>query len=124
MKKVTVAVLTAVALVASPAAGADSGKGKSGSEKKAQHQSGKGKSGSEGVGKKRSGKCKKPQRVGFVAAGTPAAMDAASLTLTVTRANRHATAWLAVNAPTFATTGARLRLSEIVDSNGDGLVDF
>ncbi len=50
-------------------------------------------------------------------------MDAASLTLTVTRANRHATAWLAVNAPTFATTGARLRLSEIVDSNGDGLVD-
>ncbi len=123
MNKVTVAALTALALVAVPAASAEPGKGKSGSEKKAQEPSGKGKSGTKTF-KGQSGKCKKPQRVGFVAAGTVATLDAASITLTVTNSNRHATNWLALNVPTFATAGAKLRLKGIVDSTADGLVDY
>ena len=153
MNKVTVAALAALALVVVPAASADSGKGKSGREHKTQDHSGKAKSEIEQTGqelsdegtpesdetteeqsgkgktgtkklKGQSGKCKRPRRVGFVAAGTVTTLDASSLTLTVSKANRHATNWLALNAPTFATAGARLHLKGIVDSTGDGLVDY
>jgi hypothetical protein len=121
--KVTAAALTALALVAVPAvSAADSGKGEAGSEQDARHHSGKAKPQAK-IYKGRSGKCMKPKRVGFVVTGTVATMDASSLTLTVTKANRHANKWLALNAPTFATAGVKLRLKGIVDSTRDGLVD-
>ena len=124
MKKVTVAALAAVALVAMPVAGADAGKGKLRSESKAQHRSDKGDSGGERAGKRELRKCKRQRRVGFVAAGTASAQDSASFVLTVRRANRHAKKWLAVNEATFSTTGVKLRLKGIDDSTGDGTVDF
>ena len=124
MNNVTVAALAAVALVAVPAASADPGKGKLGSERKAQHGSDRDDSVGERGSKRELRKCKRERRGRFLAAGTASAQDSASFVLTVKRTNRPARKWLAVNEATFSTTGVKLRLKGIGDATGDGTVDF
>jgi hypothetical protein len=70
------------------------------------------------------GRCAKPQSVGFAAAGTLAGYTAGSVTLTVTRANKHARTFIAGAGSTFSTAGARVRFDGVTDADGSGTVDF
>jgi opacity protein-like surface antigen len=129
MKKIAIAATTA-ALAAVPAvAAAHPGQG---------HGQGGG-AGPHGLGKAHKqdapaghGRCARPQRVGFVAAGslvsfTPTADATDSpnfgdLVLKVTRANHHAATYTS-NTP-LSTVGARVSFAGVTDGNADNSVGF
>lgn len=69
----------------------------------------------------KSKKCRKLHAVGFSVRGSLAGYDAASVTLEVGEANKHARVYLAANPPTFATAGASLRFEGVTDADGDGV---
>jgi hypothetical protein len=69
-------------------------------------------------------KCKRAHSVGFVAKGSLKSYTEDSVTLDVTRANRHARSFLAGAEPTFTLGTARVRFSGVTDADGNGAVDF
>lgn len=70
------------------------------------------------------GKCRKAHSTAFAAAGTLAGYTADSVTLDVTRANKHARDYIAAAGSTFSLAGARLRFEGVTDADGSGTVDF
>jgi hypothetical protein len=70
------------------------------------------------------GRCAKVQSVGFSAAGSLSSFTADSVTLTVTRANRHARDYIASAGATFSLTGARLSFRGVTDADASGTVDL
>ena len=107
MKKIALVAMTSTALLAGPALAAEAKGPKSGS----------GKSGS-------SKRCAKTTKVGFQLRGSLANYDAESVSVTVTKANKHAKGWLAANPATFALTGVELKFEGVTDSDGNGVVDL
>ena len=110
MKKTAITAALATALCVAPAAGAQADPGKGHGKPR---------------GKERSAKrCERPHRVGFVVRGTLAAHDAATATLDVRRANRHARRYLESHPATFSLAGVKVVLKGITDANSDGTVDL
>lgn len=70
------------------------------------------------------GRCAKTHSVGFSAAGSLASYTADSVTLNVTRANKHARAYIATAGSTFSLTGVQVRFNGVTDADGSGTVDF
>jgi hypothetical protein len=69
-------------------------------------------------------KCKRTHPVGFVAKGTLASYTDETVTLDVTRANRHARSYLAAADSTFTLGNARVRFAGVTDADGNGAIDF
>lgn len=110
-KKIVLAVAATSVLVAAPAlpAAAKQGQGKQGQQKAAKKLAAKAK------------KCSKLTKVGFVAQGSLGSFDETSVTLTVTKQNKHARTWLTGNDPSFSLAGAKLAFEGIADANGNGV---
>lgn len=70
------------------------------------------------------GRCAKLQSVGFAAAGSLASYTTDTVTVNVTRANKHARAYIAAAGQTFSLSGARLSFHGVTDADGSGAVDF
>jgi len=111
LKKLIVVALAGLATLALPVVGASAKPPWAGGEK-AGGQHGK------------SHRCAKPRRVGFVVAGSLAAWDGTSMTLTVARGNRHARRWLDVNEPVFDLTDLTVRFNGVADGDASGTVDM
>ena len=69
-------------------------------------------------------KCDKPKRVGFKVNGTFDSHVDPDLTVTVTRANKHARRWLEDNPPVFDVSSARMIKFIDVTDTGDGTAGF
>ena len=108
MKKVTIAVLAAVALVAGGTVNA--------AAKKPAHAGGKKAA--------KSKRCAKSQKVGFVVKGAFASSDGVSITLTNPHGNKHARGWLAQNGPSFDLGSVAVSFEGVTDADGDGDVDL
>src|SRR4051794_22436980 len=61
------------------------------------------------------GRCAKLQSVGFAAAGSLASYTTDTVTVNVTRANKHARAYIAAAGQTFSLSGARLSFHGVTD---------
>jgi len=110
VKKLILVVLAGLATVALPVMGAEA---KPSPDKAA---------GKHGAKSKR---CDKARSVGFVVRGTFASADGASVTVTVERANKHASRWLEDGGvPTFDTTGLTVEFVGVVDGDASGTVDL
>lgn len=113
MKKLIILCLAALATLVLPVLGAEAKPSGAGGEKAA---------GKHGAKSKR---CKKARSVGFVVRGSLSAYDESSLTLAVTRSNRHAARWLEDNDPAvFDTTGLTVSFEGVADGDASGAVDL
>jgi hypothetical protein len=113
MKKLMILSLAALATLALPVLGAQAKPSDAGGQKAA---------GKHGAKSKR---CAKVRSVGFVVRGTLSAYDESSVTLAVTRSNRHATRWLEDNDPAvFDTTGLTVSFAGVTDADASGVVDL
>lgn len=112
MKKLMILCLAALATLALPVLGAEAKPSWAGGQKAA---------GKHGAKSKRCGKVKS---VGFVVRGTLASSVEDSVTLTVTKSNKHAARWLEENDPSFDTAGLTISYEGVTDADANTVVDL
>ncbi len=127
MKKTTWVAAAAIGLLAFGGAAADARPGhggRSGDHGQAGQNAAPQNAGQYLEGRRPNRRCKRTQSVGFVVKGSLAGSTAETITLDVTRANRHARRWIEAAGSEFTLGNARVRFRGVTDGDASGAVDF